>query len=130
MSKIVRLNESAVRCPLCHEFFVKKYDSKSNQFILACDSPMTCGIAIAIGDPFIGLWDKALERSAEKIECVRCNANMTRYFCTATGFIKVVCVRKKMGKLSVGYTFCSAVSNAEPDREANDKTPDNLGVLQ
>lgn len=115
--KIIRLNDSNVRCPLCHGFFQKKYDEARHQFILACDVDM---IAIAVGDPFIGKWDLAHAR-AGVIECPNCNAAM-RFFCTSTGFVKSKCVKKKCG--------CT-VSNSEPDRtEHNIATPDKPSVLQ
>lgn len=121
--KIIRLNESNVRCPICHEFFVKKYDERTHQFILACDTPLSCKHAIAVGDPFIGKWDMA-HAKAGKIECVACGLDThTRYFATSTGYVKVYCAKKGCG---------AVFSNAEPDRDKTKvaATPDKLGTLQ
>lgn len=122
MGKIIRLNDSAVRCPLCHEFFVKKYDPTRNIFILACDTPLTCKIAIALSDPMIGKWDMA-HAAAGKVPCVICDDTNTRYFCTSTGFVKMVCIKKGCG---------ATMSNALPDRDKKTivATPEKPSTLQ
>lgn len=118
-------------CPLCHKKMVRKWvpqPVKQNPSplyvppppapaieVFACD---TDRIAIRVGDPFVGLWDKVLEKHGE-IPCPNCNAAM-RYFATSTGYMKTKC--PKCG---------TTVAGEEPDRtEHAPHTPDKPGVVQ
>lgn len=96
MSQIFRLNDSPIRCPLCHDFFVKKYDDARRVFILACDNEK---IAIRCDDPFVNRWEEAKSRvDPHDLDCPNCNATM-RFFATSTGYMRMICPKKscKMG---------------------------------
>ena len=111
------LGGKAPRCPLCHEWMVKKFDPTRQIFIFACDTPGSCRIAIQVDDPFVGRWDQALAATGS-IPCPnpRCpgapDAPM-RYFATKVGFMKGYCPRCK-----------ATISNKEPDRKTD--TPDKF----
>lgn len=118
MGKIIRLNETTVRCPLCQDFMLRKYDSERSCFIYACE---TDRVACRTDDPFVGKWDAA-HAAAGIIECPNCNASM-RWFGTSTGYMKAVCVKKKCG---------ATISAAEPDRDLGVEvaTPEKMGEVQ
>lgn len=117
----LNLGGKAPRCPLCHEFMVKKWEPNRGFFIFACDTPGSCGIACRVDDPFINKWEQALEK-AGGVLCPRptCERPM-RYFATQAGFVKTFCPKCK-----------ATVDNSEPDRdkESTAYTPENPGTMQ
>ena len=111
------LGIKAPRCPLCFAWMERSFAHLRQIFIFSCHKDR---ISIRVDDPFVGRWEEAAA-TREKIPCPnpRCDETPMRYFATSTGFMKAVC--PKCG---------AAISNAEPDRLEDNKTPENLGVLQ
>ena len=104
------LGGKAPRCPLCHEWMVKKFESNRGFFIWACDTPISCRVALRVDDPLIGHWDRAfaqVEAESGKIPCPNprgCDGRV-RYFATSAPFSKVYCPK------------CGAtLAMGEPDR--------------
>jgi len=110
--RALALGGKVPRCPLCHEWMVKKYEPNRGFFIFACDTTGSCKIACRIDDPFIGRWEEALEKEGG-ILCPRpgCEAFM-RLFATGTGFVKSFCPKCR-----------ATLSNAQPDRDKEGGAP-------
>lgn len=113
-----RLEESRVRCPLCHGRFEKMVDFRSPlhpQEVLICHA---CKVGINVKDPFVGQWERGLgaDGNAKPIPCPRCESPM-RFFCTSTGYWRAEC----WATISVGAKGrrkCGAtLSAAQPDRK-------------
>ncbi len=119
MSKIIRLNDSPIRCPLCHEFLEKSYDDARRVFILHCRKD---NVGIRCDDPLAGRWEEARSRvDPADLECPNCNAAM-RFFATSVGHMKMVCPKK---------TCRAAMEFKEVDRETVDTPGEGTkGLIQ
>lgn len=116
------LGGKAPRCPLCLNFMEKMWHPIRQLFIFKCDTPGSCGVALRVDDPFVGRWDRALEKAGGIVPCPnpRCPKfpdGPMRFFATMVGFVKGYC------------PACHAtISNKEPDRKTDEPqklyTPD------
>lgn len=94
---LIFAERSDVRCPLCQEYFDKRYDvarsnfAKRKIFVLVCH---TDKVGILEMDPHVGQWEAALV--GNKIACPACDTDM-RFFCTSAPFVKAKCPKKDCG---------------------------------
>jgi hypothetical protein len=129
MSKEIRMDERAPRCPLCLEFMVKRFHAARMMFIWDCARDK---VGIAVNDPFVNRWEEAYAKT-EKILCPvpGCEAPM-RFFATSTGYMKAKCPKPKCG---------ACMEGGEPDRPKDEAldvpgidrpkaTPDAPGTMQ
>lgn len=107
------------RCPLCHGWMDRKFEPNRGIFIFTCDMP-ACHIAIRVDDPFVNRWEEAYHKEG-KILCMMPSCETAlRYFCTSTGFMKVVCPK-------CGFSQ----KTAEPDRDKTKPTAsEKPGLIQ
>jgi hypothetical protein len=96
-----RLDDSKVRCPLCHVHMEERWDQHRKMRVLVCHNDR---VAIAKSDPFVGKWEEGLK--GDKVPCPACDGPM-RFFCTSTGYVKARCTAKGCG---------AEIASAQPDR--------------
>jgi len=125
----LRLDIKTPKCPLCHKQMERELRLKRGIYVFACHTPGTCGIAIAVDDPFVGKWEAVLDKTTKgagipcpMAETKRACKGKMRYFATRTGYMKAVCPESKCG---------AKVANMVRDRAKDEVyTPEAPSVVQ
>ena len=142
------LSTPAPWCPLCiknanatEHHMERHYVAARNLLVFKCDRYK---VAIRVDDPFVGLWEKVLDRmDPESLEGLRCPMpkcrTAMRYFATSVGYMKAACPAKGCGAtMSAGESERKPLEKSLPEAAESgegeagvDKvyTPDNPGRL-
>lgn len=116
------LGRLAPWCPLClkndnatEHKMERHYVEERKLIVFKCDR---WRVAIRVDDPFVGLWEKVLDRmDPETKDGLRCPMpscrTPMRYFATSVGFMKAVCPKKGCG---------AAIAASEAERKPIEKS--------